>query len=179
MSNVVASGNYRLDANLFHLLPTLISWDDLGISLSSLLNVLQYAGQTSLMTDIIIIESLIWDEILTFFVDCIVSQVHTEIIEVAAKRWNVFFGCKSGKSFLVQEHSDRNHRRDQEVDTQVELQVIDQVRFVEISLGDVVLASLEPVEIASEEDAFALATCLGLDYKCFGFPHIELFFETF
>ena len=131
------------------------------------------------MSNIVIVDSLVGDELLTIFVDSIVSQVHTEIIEIAAKRWNVLFGSKSGESFLVQEHSDRDHRRDQEVDTQVELQVVDQIGLVEISLGDVVLASLEPVEIASEEDALALTTCLGLDYESFSFPHIELFFETF
>ena len=131
------------------------------------------------MPDVVIIDPLVLDKVLTFFVDSIVSQVHTEIVEVAAKWCDVLFGSKSGQSFLVQEHSDRNHGRDQEVDTQVELQVVDQIRLVEISLGDVVLPCLEPVEIASEEDALALAASLGLDDKSFSFPHIELFFETF
>ena len=85
------------------------------------------------MPDVVIIDPLVLDKVLTFFVDSIVSQVHTEIVEVAAKWCNVLFGSKSGQSFLVQEHSDRNHGRDQEVDTQVELQVVDQIRLVDIS----------------------------------------------
>ena len=36
------------------------------------------------MSNIVIVDSLVGDELLTIFVDSIVSQVHTEIIEIAA-----------------------------------------------------------------------------------------------
>ena len=36
------------------------------------------------MSNVVIIYSLVGDEFLTIFVDSIVSQVHTEIIEIAA-----------------------------------------------------------------------------------------------
>ena len=48
------------------------------------------------MPDVVIIDPLVLDKVLTFFVDSIVSQVHTEIVEVAAKWWDVLFGSKSG-----------------------------------------------------------------------------------
>ena len=81
-------------------------------------NVLENACQTSLVSSIFI-DSLVWDEILTFFVDGIISQVHTEIVEITTKRRNVFLGCKSSEAFFVQEYSKWNHRCDQDIDTQV------------------------------------------------------------
>ena len=48
------------------------------------------------MSNVVIIDSLVGDELLTIFVDSIVSQVHTEIVEVAAKWCDVLFGSKSG-----------------------------------------------------------------------------------
>ena len=46
---------------------------------------LENACQTSLVSSILI-DSLVWDKIFTFLVNGIISQVHTEIVEIAAKR---------------------------------------------------------------------------------------------
>ena len=40
------------------------------------------------------------------------------------------------------------------------------------------LTRLEPVEISGQEDSFPLAAGFRLDDKRFGFPVVELFFES-
>ena len=82
---MISTSNHCFDTDLLHLLPAFFCRNDLRISLSCLFDVLENACQTSLVSSIFI-DSLVWDEILTFLVDGIISQVHTEIVEIATKR---------------------------------------------------------------------------------------------
>ena len=76
VSDVVGPCNNSLDAYFFHLLPALLGRHDLWVCLSSLLDVLEDARETPLVAHVVIIQTLVLDEVFVFFVDCIVCQVH-------------------------------------------------------------------------------------------------------
>jgi hypothetical protein len=65
--------------------------------------------------------------------------VHAQIVEVAAQRTLVGFGGESSQSFFVDEAPEGVEASDQDIDSEVELEVVDKVGFVEVLLGHVVL----------------------------------------
>lgn len=105
--------------------------------------------------------------------------MHEKITKVRAKWRHILGGCESCQSLLVNENSQGSHTSDENVNPEVKFESIDQVRFVEVPLADVVFIRLNPVVISSEENAFSLTTILRFNNKSFCLPLIELLFEPF
>ena len=76
MGDVVGPRDDSFDADFFHLLPALLGRYDLWVALSGLLDVLENARETSLVAHVVVVQALILNEILVFFIDRIVGQVH-------------------------------------------------------------------------------------------------------
>ena len=63
------------------------------------------AAQGTLMPNVIFRFIFILLELFAIFVDCIIRQVHAQVVEVTAHRTFVSYSRKPGKSFLVDEAS--------------------------------------------------------------------------
>lgn len=68
---------------------------------------LEYRCETSFVTNIVPRNILILLESRTFFVDRIVRQMHTEVIQITLYWTLVLFGSKSGETLFVYETSER------------------------------------------------------------------------
>ena len=74
--------------------------------------------------------------------------MHAQITKIATDRWNILFGRKASQTLLEEEYSDWNHRCDKYINPKVKLKVVNQIRFVQISLRNIVLTRHEEVEIS-------------------------------
>ena len=63
-----------------------------------------------------VISARILHKLVALLIDRVISQVHTQVVQVAALRRHVVLSRKSGKTFLVNEDSQRYHRCDENVD---------------------------------------------------------------
>ena len=124
-----------------------------------------------------VVSARVLHEVLALLVDRVVGQVHAEVVQVAAKGRYVVLCSEPRQTLFIEKDSKRDHRSDQHIDPQVELQVVQQERLVEIALRYIVLASLVPIEVAGEEDTLALTARLGLDNEGLCLSLIELFPE--
>lgn len=125
----------------------------------------------------LVISSLVLDEILSILIDRIIGEVHEQVIQVRPDGRIVLWGCESGKAFVEHKNSERRNACKIDVNPQVELEAVNQVRLVEVSLGDVVFVLIEPVKISSQKNAFALTTVLRFNDECLRFAFVELFSE--
>jgi hypothetical protein len=105
--------------------------------------------------------------------------VHKKITKVGAKRWHILRGGEPCQSLLVYKNSQGTHTGDKNVNSEVEFQSINQVRFVEVPLADIVFICLNPVVISGKENTFSLTTILWLNNESFGLSFIKLLFEPF
>jgi len=103
--------------------------------------------------------------------------VHVQVVKIAANRRHIFRCGKPGQSFLVNPDAQGRDRCNQNVDSQVELKAINQVRLVQVPLAHVVLVGHDPVVVAGQENAAALAAILRLDDEGFGLALVELLLE--
>ena len=103
--------------------------------------------------------------------------MHEQVIQVWSDGRIVLRGCKSSKAFVVHENSQRRNASKININSEIELEAVNQVGLVEVALRDVVLVGIEPVVTSRQKNAFALATILRLNDKCFSFAFVELFFE--
>ena len=69
-----------LHANVFDLLPDLISWRQLILFGSFAIDVFQYWSQRSFMADVISVGVFILLKSWLLFIDCIVCEVHAQIV---------------------------------------------------------------------------------------------------
>ena len=67
---------------------------------------LEDASQASLVPDIVVVYVLVLNKVFILFIDCIVRQMHTEIIQITAEWWNVFFSRKASKTLFEEKNSD-------------------------------------------------------------------------
>ena len=67
-------------------------------------------------------------------IDGIVSQVHVKVVKVRVNRTLVLLSRKTSKPHVVNKYAQRIHSVEQHVYPQVELQVVYQVRLVDVSL---------------------------------------------
>ena len=125
----------------------------------------------------IIIGTRVLHEILTFLIYSIVGQVHAEVVEIATKRRYIILRREPRQALLVNEDAKRDDTRDQHVDAQVELEIIDEEGLVEVALRHIVLSMLDPLEVPRQEDSFSLATGLWFNYKCLRFAIVKLLLE--
>jgi hypothetical protein len=168
-----------LNANLFDFFPDHVACGIL-IAGSVLVNVVQDGGKRPLVSHILPVFIFILNESICVFVDGIIRQVHTKVVQVAA-HWRLVLLCReSCQALLVDEGAKGIETGDQDVDSQVKLQLVDEIRFVKVSLCHIVFSLHYPVVAMScQKDTFALALGFRLYDKSLGPLIIELFSETF
>jgi len=128
--------------------------------------VLKY-GLKRAFVALIILRARVLLKVICFFIYGVVCQMHKKIAKVATERRHIITRCKACQSLLVDEYPQRSHAGDKHVDPQIKFQSINQVRLMQVSLGNVMLIWLDPLIIASQENSFALATILWFYYECF------------
>jgi len=77
------------------------------------------------VADVIVFGVSILFESIGLLVDGVVGQMHEEVVEVAAHGTFVVFGCKPGQSFFVNKTPQRGNSGDENVNSQVKLEVVD------------------------------------------------------
>ena len=167
------TSHQSFDANLFYIVPNLITSQIIFTSSVSIY-VFQYRCKTPFVTHVSLSLVLILNEAVCLLVDGVVSQMHAQIIQVAPLGRHVFFSRESGEPFLVNETAQRIDARDKHVYSEIEFQIINQIRFVQIPLGNVVLSLNDPVAVSSQEYTFALAIRFRLNDKSLGTLVVEL-----
>ena len=86
-------------------------------------------------------------EVLALLVDRVVGQMHAEVVEVAAEGRDVILRREPRQALLVNEDAQRNDTCDQHIYAQIELQIVNEEWFVQVALGDVMLANLHPIVV--------------------------------
>lgn len=86
-------------------------------------------------------------EVLALLVDGVVGQMHAEVVEVAAEGRDVVLRREPRQALLVNKDAQRNDTSDQHIYAQIELQIVNEEWFVQVALGDVMLANLHPIVI--------------------------------
>ena len=66
-----------------------------------LLELLENKLIASLRPNVICVGILILDEVTRFFIDCVVGQMHAEVLQVRGSRARILDRCKSGQSVLI------------------------------------------------------------------------------
>ena len=107
MVHLMNSSKQCLDADLLDFRPHFIGGHYFIFRGTRGINVLEYRCETSFVANIVSRSILILLESRTLFVDGIVRQVHTKVIQIALYRALVLFGCKSGETLFVYETSQR------------------------------------------------------------------------
>ena len=90
----------------------------------------------------------------------------------------VGLSSEPGKSFFVDEASERVYTRYQNINSEVKLQPINKVGLMKISLSNIMFTLHDPITIPSQKYTFALAHRLRLYDKCFGSLIVKLIFEA-
>ena len=130
-------------------------------------NTLKTSLGTFLLILVIIVIVLVF---VASFVYRIVSQMDKGVIQLAK---TVLRGCESCKTLLVKEYLQRITACDQHVKSQIEFQIINQVRLLNVLLNNHYLlflrilrseSTLNLVKLLSHEYAFALAHAVRLYY---------------
>ena len=145
VSDLVTARNNRLHRQLLELLPALLGADDLGVLLPLLIYRLKDGRQTAFVTEVV--SARVLHEVLALLVDRVVGQMHAEVVEVAAEGRDVVLRREPRQALLVNEDAQRNDTCDQHIYAQIELQIVNEEWFVQVALGDVMLANLHPIVI--------------------------------
>jgi hypothetical protein len=131
-------------------------------------NVLPNGGHRPFVAAGVIIHVLIKDKVVRVLLDGVVGQVHKEVVEVAVLRSNVLLSRETGEPLLVNEYPQGVNTVDQDIYSEVELQAIDQVGLMEVSLSDVLISLLKVhvLNASDEENPLALAKIDRLHDEC-------------
>lgn len=116
-------------------------------------------------------------KIVSVLVYGVIGQMHKEVSKVTPDGGNILGRGETSQAFVVNKDPQRGHRRNQNVNAQIKLKTINQVRLVKVSLRDVVFIWLNPIVVSREENTFTLTTVFWFNYKCLCSPLIELLFE--
>ena len=69
-----------------------------------------------------------------FFIDCVVCEMHAQIAQISWSWCLIFDSCKTSKAIFKDVDSERIDSIDKDIQTKVELEPIDQIWFVHVSL---------------------------------------------
>ena len=69
-------------------------------------------------------------------IDRVIRKMHVQVVEVGVIWWLIFFSSKSSYPLLMNVCPQRIDPIEQNVDPEVEFEVIDQVRLVDVPLDD-------------------------------------------
>lgn len=137
----------------------------------------EYGGDRSLMATIVF-SPLSLLKVICVSVDGIVGQMHEQVVHVSFNWTVVFLGGEPRETLAENEDSQGVHSIDEDVDSHIEFEVVNQVRFVHITLYYVLLSGslVYPFIFASEVDTTALAVGDWFYNKCFTLFQSELSF---
>ena len=132
------------------------------------------------MTTTVIVCILILHESVRFLLDCIVCQVHKQIVKIAFLGSFVFLSGESSKTLLEYKNSQWLNSINKCVDSKIEFESINQIRFCHVTLCYKLFAwrDLNIFIAASEVDASTLAHVHWFYNESFGFLLTELTFEV-
>ena len=94
-----------------------------------------------------------------------ICQMHAEVIKILLVRLLIGNSCKPCQSVLINIDPWRIHPKDDRVNTQIVLQVVDQVRLVDIALHDALVFRLDPRRIPRQKDTATLTLIIWLHYE--------------
>ena len=119
------------------------------------------------MASAVIIAFLILLKFWIFFVNCVVRQVHVQIIKIDLLRWLIFVSSQSAQPFVIKVYSHRINSTQHYVNPQIKLQLINKKRFVKVSLNNVMLLFVKIFQRSCHENTFSLAWCFRLTDESF------------
>ena len=172
----------RLQYDILDRLPDLLRGDH-GLTLLQEMLAVVYRAEDSLeaalVAHVVPLGITVEDELHALFVDCVVSQMHHHVIQVAWARLLVLLRRETRETLLGDVGTEGIDTCHQNVDTQVKFKARYEVRFVEVPLShEVFVGVLHPVEAPCQEYSLALAAGLGLDDECLRLFIIELDLEV-
>ena len=165
----------RLHANVLNLVHHVFS-AEVGLRL---LHVVQYCRQGALRPSVVI-HVVVLHEVARGLVDRVIGQVHEQIIQVCLRWACILLSGKASESLLEHEDSEWVNSIDQHVDSEVKLQVVDQVGLVHVALGHKLIARLQVDVLVPprQVNTFALAHVHGLDDECLCLLLVKLVLEV-
>ena len=108
----------------------------------------------------VIIDTFSHLKVFVVFVDCVVCQVHQEVAQLFAVRvlieWLVFLGGKAHYSILVHEYFERLTAQDKDIEPKVKLEIVDEIRILEILLDNMDFLIRDLIKAVSHEYTFTL-----------------------
>lgn len=93
--------------------------------------------------------------------------MHEDVLEVALQWAFVWNSSESGKSFFVYENSKGANTVNKDVDSKIELQTIDEKRFVEVPLDNVAIGFSKARGGSDKKNSSTLATRFWFDDESF------------
>ena len=139
--------------------------EDAGGIVAHLFDILHGKRQTALVAQVVLFAALVLNVVARRLVDRIVRQVHVEVVEVVLIGGTVLTSRQATEPLIVEKNSKRVHAREEHVNAQIKLELVDQEWLVEIPLHHVVLIRIEVLEVARQEDATALCSRFWLRYE--------------
>ncbi len=136
--------------------------------MSHQIKVSEYSIKRSFMTLIIILLVFILLEFVTVFIYCIISEMHIQVIHIAIVWWLILFSRKSGEAFFMPVYTQGIHSIEKSINSQVKLQIINEVRFVDVPLNHTALylwVFNDSIEISCQEDAPSLREAFRFHYE--------------
>mmetsp|Transcript_33085 Transcript_33085/g.87842 ORF Transcript_33085/g.87842 Transcript_33085/m.87842 type:complete len:263 (-) Transcript_33085:9-797(-) len=111
-------------------------------------------------------------------VERVIRQVHISLRQIFACWRRVSLSAEPGKTLLVKIATERIHRGNEDIQTKVEFEPVEQQRPVNVALNDVAVARLYPILLSAslEKDASSLRSPVGLHDEGFGLllPHLRV-----
>lgn len=106
--------------------------------------------------------------------------MHVHVFQIALLWSDVLIGREASDPFLEYKHAKWIHSVDEAINSQVELEVVDQEGFRHVALGYQLLARLDVdvLVVAHKVDAFALAQVDWFNNKRFCLLHAELLLQV-
>lgn len=108
------------------------------------------------------------NKVLIVFVEGIVRQMHMNILHIFLPHFLVFFCGESSQAFIVYENSQRIVSHDQDIYSEVELEIFDEERVINIGLDNTIFP-VERLNFAINFNAFSLSHCFRLVNVVLGF----------
>jgi len=101
-----------------------------------MLNTVQNTLERPLAAHIVVVLVLILHKVLVLLLNCVVRQVHIDVVDVLVTRLLVLFSGEPCQAILINVDSKRTDAHQQYVESEIILVPIDQVRLMQVLLND-------------------------------------------
>ena len=78
------------------------------------------------MAKIIFVAAFVLDVVARKLIDSVVCQVHVQIVQIVLIRWSILARGQSAEALFVKENTERINTTQQNIDSQIELQFINE-----------------------------------------------------